>query len=449
MTPDELLEITDRLVSEAHDGEDMEVVASWSHETEVRAYDGQVEHLVSSDSAGVGVRILVDGRQGTAWTGAIDAESLAACVAEARDNVRFAGADANAGLAEPDGWPVRSLDLYDERLAAETIEAKIDLALELERQVLASDRRIVGIESADYADSTTAAAISSTRGIRTASRETSTYLGAYVLAADQGMTTSGFGFSVGRAGGDLSVETAAVDAVGRAIAQLGAKKAPSARLTVVFDPYVTSQFVSLVADMLAGDGVVRGRSPFADRVGESVAAPIVTLRDDPTDPLAPTASEVDGEGLACRPVPLIDGGRLVGFLHNSYSARCAGATSTGSAQRSSLQSPPSVGAFVAGLVPGDTGPAEVLAAVGDGLFVTELSGLHSGVNTISGDLSVGIEGRMIRGGELAEAVAEVTIASTIQKMLADVIHVGDDLTHFPWEATGVTISIADMAMSGL
>lgn len=449
MRPDELLEMAESVVDRALPGEDMEVVASWSHETEVRAYGGQVEHLVSSDSAGVGIRVLVDGRQGTAWTGAIDPDSLAACLAEARDNVRFAGVDVNAGLAEPDGWEIPHLDLHDGRLAEESIASKIELALGLERRVMSSDDRIVGIESADYADSTSAAAIASTRGIRAASAETSTYLGAYVLAGGDEETTSGFGFSVGRSGQDLSMDVAAADAVGRATAQLGARKVPSGRVAVVFDPYVTSQFVSLVAEMLSGDAVVRGRSPFAERVGETVAAPLVTMYDDPIDPLAPTASEVDGEGLACRRVPLIEDGRLVGFLHNSYSARCAGTVSTGSAQRSSLQSPPSAGAFVASLAPGRLGPADVLTEIGEGLLVTELSGLHSGVNVVSGDLSVGIEGRMIRGGELAEAVAEVTIASTIQKMLSDMVLVGNDLTRFPWEATGVTIAIADMAMSGL
>lgn len=449
MTPDELLAIADGVVARALPGEDMEVVASWSHDTEVRAYDGRIEHMVSSDAAGVGVRILVDGRQGTAWTGAIDPDSLAACVADARDNVRFAGVDDNAGLAEPDGHPVQELDLYDERLVDESIESKMDLALELERRVMAEDPRIVGIESADYADSVSAAAIVSTRGIRSASAETSTYLGAYVLAGDEGGTTSGFGFSVGRAGADLDVDEAAVRAVDRAVSQLGAVKAPSGRVTVVFDPYVTSQFVSLVADMLAGDAVVRGRSPFADRVSETIAASIVTLYDDPTDPIAPTASEVDGEGLACRRVPLVDSGRLTGFLHNSYSARCAGVASTGSAQRSSLQSPPSVGAFVATLAPGVGDLGQIVGEVGEGLLVTELSGLHSGVNIVSGDLSVGIEGRMIRGGEPAEAVAEVTVASTIQRMLTDVVRIGGDLTYFPWEATGVTMAIADMAMSGL
>lgn len=211
---------------------------------------------------------------------------------------------------------------------------------------------------------------------------------------------------------------------------------------------MASQFIGLVVEMLAGDVVIRGRSPFAHRRGESIAASGVTLYDDPTNQLAPTASEVDGEGLACRRVPLIETGTLVGFMHNAYSARCAGVSSTGSAQRSSLQSPPSVGAFVATIAPGDSSAAEILASVGDGLLVRELAGLHSGVNTVSGDLSVGVEGRMIRGGELAEPVAEVTIASTIQRMLTGITHIGSDLTFFPWESTGVTLAISDMALSG-
>ena len=96
-----------------------------------------------------------------------------------------------------------------------------------------------------------------------------------------------------------------------------------------------------------------------------------------------------------------------------------------------------------------TGTADdVLAAVGDGLLVQEVSGLHSGVNPVSGHLSVGIEGVRIRGGETAESVREVTIGSTLQRMLMDVEAVGGDLTYFPWDATGVTRAIADVTMSG-
>jgi len=230
---------------------------------------------------------------------------------------------------------------------------------------------------------------------------------------------------------------------------LGAKKVTGRRLTVVLDPYVTSQFLGLVAEMLSGEAVLRGRSPFAGRVGEQVAAPAVTLFDDPTDPRAPSASDVDDEGLACRPVPLITEGRLEGYLHNAYTARASGTRSTGSAQRGSHRGVPGVGPHAVKVAPGTASAEDVLAGVGEGLLVRELSGLHSGVNPVSGDLSVGAEGVMIRGGSLAEPVREITIGSTIQRMLSEVVAVGSDLTYFPWESTGVTLAVADVTMSGL
>jgi PmbA protein len=100
------------------------------------------------------------------------------------------------------------------------------------------------------------------------------------------------------------------------------------------------------------------------------------------------------------------------------------------------------------LAPGSGALADVVERTGDGLLVREVAGLHSGVNPTSGDLSVGVEGRIIRGGELAEPVREVTIASTIPRMLLEVADVGDDLTTFPWESAGVSVAIGDVVVSG-
>lgn len=448
MTPEQLLVVADRVLERAGPGEELEAVVTWSRDTEVRAYDGEVEHFVSAEDAGVGVRIIRDGRQGLAWVGVLDDDALGECVAEARDNAAFGTPDPHAGLARPDGVAVTELPLFDERLLAVPTEEKIRLAIELERMVLAADPRMVGLESADYADSVGASAIVSTVGVRAAGAETSAFLGSWALAGDDGETTTGFGFSVGRTAEDLDLGAAAADAVQRCLSMLGAAKAASERLTVVFDPYVTSQFLGLVAELLSGEAVLRGRSAFGGRVGEPVAAPSVTLSDDPCDPLAPTASDVDGEGLACRRVPLLDGGVLQGYLQNAYTGRASGVASTGSAQRGSHRSVPGVGPRVVKLVPGALSPPQVLAQVGEGLLVREVSGLHSGVNPVSGDLSVGIEGQRIRGGEVAEPVREVTIGSTLQRMLQDVVAVGNDLTYFPWESTGVTLAVADVTMSG-
>jgi PmbA protein len=99
-------------------------------------------------------------------------------------------------------------------------------------------------------------------------------------------------------------------------------------------------------------------------------------------------------------------------------------------------------------VPGELSATEVLAKIGDGLLVQSVSGLHSGVNPVSGDFSVGAEGLLFSDGELASPVREVTIASSIQRMLQAVVAIGNDLEWLPSHAAGVTLAIGEMSMSG-
>ena len=263
----------------------------------------------------------------------------------------------------------------------------------------------------------------------------------------RGETQTGFGFSVGRHPDDLDVAVAAGDAARRATRLLGAVKPDTERLTVVFDPFVTAQFLGILGATLSGEAVLKGRSLFAERLGEAVGAPHLTLVDDPTDPAAFSATETDGEGLATRRNVLIEGGRLSMFAHNSYTARRMSATSTGSAVRS-YATTPGVGCMALSLTPGSSSPDELIAGIDDGVLIQGVSGLHSGVNPVSGDFSTGAEGLRIRGGAPAEPLREFTIASTIQRMLHDVVAVGNDLEWLPMNAAGVTLVVADVTMSG-
>src|SRR5690606_15665403 len=120
--------------------------------TEVRVYEGEVEHLSTATSAGIGVRVISGHRQGFASAGSLDADVVSEVLADARDNATFASADEWLGLAEPDGVAVPELDLFRDQMASVSTEAKIDLALELERAVRGADGRISGVKSADYAD---------------------------------------------------------------------------------------------------------------------------------------------------------------------------------------------------------------------------------------------------------------------------------------------------------
>ncbi len=444
---DELYAIADRLVARAGDGEQVEVAVAHSRDTEVRVYEGEIESLAVAESQGVGVRVVADHRQGFASAGTFDEAALDEALDEARDNARYAEPDEYLGLPDPDGVEPADLELWSDELAKASTEDKIDLAMALERAVKAGDPRIIGLESAEYADSMASSVVVSSIGGRAGGRETVADLVAYALAADAGETQTGFGFSVGRSPSELDVDAAAKDAVDRATRLLGATKPPSERLTVVLDPFVTAQFLAIVGSTLSGDAVLKGRSPFGDRVGELIAAPSVTFVDDPTDVRAFSAGTHDGEGLATRRNVLVDGGRLTGFVHDAYSGRRSGTASTGSAVRSS-RSTPVAGCQAISLVPGDRSPAELLAEVGEGLLVADVTGLHSGVNPVSGDFSTGADGLRIRDGQLAEPVREFTIASTLQRMLQDVVAIGSDLTWLPMSAAGLTLVIADVSVSG-
>lgn len=444
---DELLAIADKVLSWADADEQVEVVVSHERETEVRAYEGEIESLSSAESHGVGIRVIHDHRQGFASAGTLDLDVLAETFADARDNARFGTPDEFVGLAEPDGVRLPELDLVDPGLADFAPEAKVELALELERAVRAADARIVGIESAEYVDAAASAAVASTTGVRAAGSETAAYLLAYSLAAEGDDTQTGFGFSVGKGPAELDPAVAAADAAERATRLLGATKPASARLTVVLDPFVTAQFLAIIGSILTGEAVQKGRSLFADRLGDEVASSLISLVDDPTDPDAFGATRTDGEGLATRRNPLITAGVLDGFLHNAYTGRRAGSASTGSAVRG-YASVPGVGAQALSLVPGTASQAELIAGIDDGLLVQGVSGLHSGVNPVSGDFSTGAEGLRIRAGALAEPVREITVASTLQRMLLDVVAVGGDVERLPMNATGMSLVVADVTMSG-
>lgn len=443
----DLLAIADRVVTMAGPGEEVEAVVVRGTETEIRVFGGDVESLSSAQSQGIGIRIIRDGRQGFAYAGSLDASAIAETMADARDNVGFATFDEFAGLARPDGVAVPDLDLYRDSLSRFAAVDKIELALELERIALAADPRISGLESAEYADALSEAAIASTTGIRSVGRETSCYVATYVMAAEGDDTQTGFGFSVGREPSDLDPSRAALEAAGRATRMLGAVQPPSGRSTVVLDPWVTAQFLGIIGHTLDGDAVSKGRSLFADRLGELVGSSLITLIDDPTDVRSFTATDADGEGLAARRNVLIDAGVLQRFVHNAYSARRAGTTSTANAVRG-FKSTPGVGCLSVSLVPGVSDPSALIASIDDGVLVQEVSGLHSGVNPVSGDFSTGAEGLRIRGGELAEPVREFTIASTLQKMLRDVQAVGNDLEFLPMNAAGVSLVVADLTISG-
>jgi PmbA protein len=445
--PGALRALAERIVAMANPGEQVEVFVARGASTTVKAYGGEVESLTSAESAGVGIRVINDHRQGFAHAGTLDDDVIREVLDDARDNATFGEPDEFFALTATDGVAAVEHDLWNEALVSFPTDQKVEMALALERAVMGRDPRVTGVRTASFADSRGEAAIASTTGLAAEWRGTYCSASVAAMAVDGDETKIGGCVDVGREPGTLDLDRVASKAVDRATQLFGAKPVPSQRLAIVFEPRLAATIISLAGSTLTGERMLKGRSPFADRLGEQIAADCFVLVDDPTNPLSMGADSYDGEGLACRRNALIEGGVLTRFLHNSYTGRRAKQASTGSAVRG-YRSTPGVGCQALSIAPGARGLDEIIGSIDNGFFIQNMTGLHSGVNTISGDFSVGAEGLMIRGGALAEPVREVTIASTLQRLLLDIAEIGNDLEWLPGGTGGATIVINDVALSG-
>ncbi len=443
----DLVDLARGLVERAAPGEQVEAVLGRSSSTTVKVYDGAVESLTSAGSSGAGVRVVRDGRQGFAHCGSHDPDVLAETLEEARDNCAFGEPDEFNGLAEPDGVEVVPQDSWSESVVAMSNDRKVELALELERRTLSLDPRVTGARTTAFGDGWGEHAVVSTTGIEASARGASCSVSTQPMARDGEETQIGWGHDVSRDPDVLDLDRVAAESVERATRLLGATKPASARMTILLEPRLAATLLSLVSGMLCADSVLKGRSPFADRVGEQIASPLVTFVDDPTRSESIAADERDGEGLACRPNPLVVGGVLQGFLHDSYTGRRSGTASTGSAVRGT-RSLPGVGAQLLVVSPGERSFDELIGSIDHGLYVTSFAGLHSGVNPVSGDFSVGADGLLIGGGALGAPVREMTIASTLQRLLLDVREVGGDFEWLPGGDGACSLVIDDVSVSG-
>jgi PmbA protein len=444
---DDLLAIARALVDRASPGEQIEVTLGRGRRTTVRVHGGEVESFTAATSHGVGVRVIADHREGFAHAGSHDPDVLDDTLAEARDNATFATPDEHVGLVEPDGVEPVHIDHWHSELLDYPDEAKIARAIDLERQVLSGDPRMRSVRTAAWSDGASEIALASSSGLALATRRTSCTLSVGAIAGDGDDTATGSGVDAARSPDLLDDVKVVGDAVQRATELLGGKPVPSQRITLLLEPRLAATLLGIVAGTLTGDVVLKGRSPFADRLGETIATDALTLIDDPTDARSLAADSHDGEGLATRRNLLIDRGVLAGYLYDGTTGRRAGIASTASAVRGA-RSLPTPGVHVMVAEPGQGTYDELLAGIEFGFALRTMNGLHSGVNPVSGDFSVGAEGRMIRGGALAEPVREVTIAGSLQRMLLDLQAIGSDLTWLPGGTGMTSLVLADISLGG-
>jgi PmbA protein len=392
----------------------------------------------------------VGGRTAVCSTSALDDASLSELAAATVELARLAAPDPYAGLpageelakARTDG-----LQLFDEAVASMSHDERLRRAEACEAAALAADNRITNTDGATMTTGVGEVALVNSLGFSGHYPQTSASLAVEVMADDaDGKKRNGAWYSAGRHLHRL-LEPGEVGAIAarRAVGQLGARKVTTKSVPVVLEPRMTADLLRLLAGCANGAALYRGATFLADMAGREIGSEHFTVTDDPALPGGLGSRPFDDEGLAPRRTELFVRGAFKEFMFDVYTARRAGAASTGAAHRSvaSLPSPSSSNLFLA---PGATPAADLVRDVDEGLLVTTLMGF--GFNPATGDYSRGAAGYWIERGEIAFPVSEVNISGRMQDMLAGVDAVGDD---FEWFGSigAPSVRIRAMAVSGL
>jgi PmbA protein len=415
----------------------------------VRVYGGAVESVTEAGSRGAGLRVFSGGRTGYAFGSDLSEEGIrrlaraAVGAAAVTEPDEYAGIQRDAAAAEVGA--LTSPDVY-----RWTMEQRVDLALAVERAARDRDPLVSNVEDTVYADSVGRVALANSAGFAGSFEQSQCYAYAYAFAGEGEDLMTGMGLGVGRGPEELDPEAIGHEAADRAVSLHGARQPSSRRSAVVLDPYVAASFVSVIGRTLSADAVQRGRSLFAGKEGERIADRRLRLTDDGTISDGLATAPFDGEGMPQQRTVLIEDGTLRSFLFDAYTGRRGKHASTGNGTRGSYRAPPSVGTTNLVVEPGEASESELLTDAGGGFYVMSVSGLHSGVNPISGTFSVGATGRLIKGGELAEPVREATIASDLVSMLGAIGGVGAEARWVPFGGSVhvPALLITDMTIAG-
>ncbi len=403
---------------------------------------GKTEHVERSEGRDLGLRVFLGQRAAMVSSSTMDPASFRELAERAVAMARVVPEDPYAGLADTAAPPEPVvLDLVDS--AEPTTEQLVARAAAAEEAALAVPG-ITNSEGAEAGFSRTAGFVVTSAGFAGSAERSGHSVSASALAGAGTAMQRDYDYHSTVYLADLDDPAAIGRSAGeRAVVRLNPTRPATAKLPVVYDPRVAGGLLGHLAGAINGASVARGTSFLKDKMGQRLFAAGIAVHDDPRRVRGLRSRVFDGEGTPTAARALIDDGVLTTWLLDSRSARQLGLRSTGHAARGT-GGPPSPAPSNLYLVGGRLTPAELMADIRLGIYVTELIGM--GVNGVTGDYSRGAAGFMIRDGAIAEPVAEITIAGNLLEMFAHLTPAND--LRFRRGTDSPTVRVDGMTLAG-
>jgi PmbA protein len=389
----------------------------------------------------MGLKIIKDLKTAYASSSDFSEHTLQHLVRNAVKRAVLGSRDECAGLPpraaeKPD---IASLALFDPRVRELNAPDKIRLALETERIAL-EDKRITNSHGASFVTNEVTTILANSKGFAGSYDQTFCSLSVGLQAGGTDDKVEDYWFSAERFFKDLKTpEEVARRAVQRTVRQLNPRKIKTQSVPVVFEPAMTAWLLGFLFACVSGMAIYRKVSFLAGRLGERIGNDLVTVVDDGLKPGRLGTRPFDSEGVPCRKTTVMEKGKLLTYLCNTYAGRKLNLRTTGNADGAGI------GPNNFYLAPGTASPEEIISSLGQGLILVRTIG--HGLNPVTGDISRGAFGLWVENGEIAYPVSEVTIAGNLEKILSQVETVGNDL-EFRTAVCGPTLKVEELTVAG-
>ena len=427
--------------------EDVEVYIENNREIEIGVFRGELDRYNISETEGLSLRGINDGKLGYSFTEKVDESSIDMLIEEAFENGKHIDAlEKEIIFSGSDEY--EEVDGYNHELKETPLEDKIEFVKALEKKALELDSRIAAVSYCIYKEIESGKYLYNTKGLDLNNNVNLAVAYIMVIAKEGEETKTGLSYRIVKDFSSLDYKEMAKEAVEEALSYLGAKSIKSKDYPVILKNTVFANILSAFKTIFYAENVQKGLSLLKDKVGEQIAVSNFTLVDDPFNEDGLVISTFDDEGTATKCNTIIEDGLLKTYLYNWKSALKAGVGSTGNGYRSSYKSPVSTSTSNLYVKKGDKSLAQMLKNMDKGLMITDVQGLHSGLDPVSGDYSLSAHGYEIENGEIKRPVKQITIAGNIFETLMEIEDIGND---FRFSIDGVgspSIMIKKLAVSG-
>ena len=413
----------------------------------ISVYKEEVEKYNLNNSAGLSFRGKLGDRIGYSYTEILDEDAIDMLVKKAKDNVSAIENNDIQFIYEGDK-EYKEISTYYEALENLAPDKLINIAINMEKEAKKYCDKVESFSGCAISYSSGKYGIINSKGLNLKNKSILLTASVVPIVKDGEIMYDGCGYVVAKSLDEIDPAKIAKMGVDEALSKIGATSIPAGNYKVIINNEAMVSLLSTFAGIFSGDAVQKGLSLLKGKEGEIIASDIVNLVDDPhlKDGLASVA--FDDEGVATVKTYLIQDGKLNTLLHNLKTANKAGVKSTGNGFKASYASPISVSPTNFYIEPGVNSLEEMTKKIDKGLIITDLAGLHSGANSITGDFSLAAKGFYIENGVKTHPVEQITVAGNFFTLLTDIEEVGNDLK-FPMSSVGSpSIMIKELSIAG-